>query len=344
MTEAAQPSGFLELISPAFALGWARHAPHGPAYIAAMLGDEILGIARAETPRADLAQLQETGRPAGSFIVLFNRELDTADLTRVALHRLDDHSALPPIAELRFDSSPIRRIFVLGSPRSGTSELGATLQRVYDLPWMGEFHGAPLFAAPAAAIQQEMSKDDDLSHFIGAYRLDESILRLARLTYFGVHGSASFIDKTPGVPMIAAAPFLARCFPDAKFIYLRRNGVSNVLSRMAKFGGDFSEHCADWAAALTEWERVRALLPHYLELRQEDMQNNPTETASRIAEYIGTPDTAPALAASLSSGRLERTGAGIGRTRLADTGWGPLQIQRFIDVCGPAMERFGYEM
>lgn len=329
------------MISPAFALGWAGHDKHGMAHTAAMLEDEILGIARAEEIRSDLLQ---SGIQAGGFLVLFNRDLNADEMARVSLRRLEDGYVLPALANLRTDRTSIQRIFVLGSPRSGTSELGATLQRVYHLPWEGEFHAAPLFAAPSAALQNAESAKTALARLLSAHRLDDAVVRLARLTYFGVHQSASFLDKTPGVPMIRSAPFLARCFPDAKFIYLRRNGISNVLSRMTKFGGDFAEHCADWAAALSEWERVREALPDYLELRQEDMLNAPDATAQYIAAYLQTPEATQALADSLGSGRMEQTGAGIGRTRLADTGWSLQQMERFVAISGPMMERFGYEM
>lgn len=76
--------------------------------------------------------------------------------------------------------------------------MGATLSKTFNLSWLGEFHANVL--------------------------IDQ-----ARLAYYIMHGSASFVDKTPGVPMIRSAPFLADCFQDAKFICLRRNGISNVL-------------------------------------------------------------------------------------------------------------------
>ncbi len=166
----------------------------------------------------------------------------------------------------------------------------------------------------------------------------------AKLAYYAMHGSASFLDKTPGIPMIRSAPFLAACFPQAKFIYLQRNGISNVLSRMAKFGGQFHAHCNDWAAALNEWAAVRDLLPHHLELKQEDMQDNPGKVALKISNYLNAPHQAPAIEASLRTGSLERTGAGIGCTQLAETGWSQEQTATFLRLCRPTMQRFGCAM
>jgi hypothetical protein len=140
--------------------------------------------------------------------------------------------------------------------------------------------------------------------------------------------------------MIGAAPFLLECFPRAKFIFLRRNGVSNVLSRMAKFGGDFQEHCADWAAAMFRWLEVSVALPHFLEVNQEDMLDSPEEVAAEVAGYLGVP--AGGIAESLRTGALEHTGAGLHRTRLEETGWSADQKALFARDCGAAMALFGY--
>ena len=64
---------------------------------------------------------------------------------------------------------------------------------------------------------------------------------------------------------------------------------------------------------------MRQTLPHYLELTQEDMLAKPSRVAQRLAEYLEMPVVADGLAKSLGSGSRERTGAGIGRSTLAQT-------------------------
>jgi hypothetical protein len=142
--------------------------------------------------------------------------------------------------------------------------------------------------------------------------------------------------------MIAAAPFLNECFPGSHFIFLRRNPVANVLSRMEKFGGSFQAHCNDWAAAMSAWLDVRALLPHYLDVQQEEMLDSPERVATALAEYIGVPDSAQVIGQSLRAGSRERTGAGVGKTSVQQTGWTAEQIKTFERICGPAMRAYGY--
>ena len=334
--------GFLEAVSPAFANGWAVHVGGAPAYAYAALDGEILGTARADGNRPDLMEVaaRETFA-AGAFMILFDRLVAPAEQARVEVHTINQPGPLPRLGELPGDTWPLQQIFILGSPRSGTSELGATLVREFSLHWTGEFHAAPRFAEQAALLAPGPG-DEAVAHFASHRQPIDTLREGARLTYFAVHGSASFLDKSPGVGMIRAAPFLAGCFEAAKFIHPRRNGVSNVLSRIAKFGGSFDKHCADWAAAMQEWARVREQLPHYLDIAQEDMQDQPDATAAAIATYLDAPSHAARIADQLRAGRREQTGAGVGRTRLADTGWTPEERAIFLRICGPTMRRYGY--
>jgi hypothetical protein len=333
--------GYIELLSPEFVRGWAQFHEGVPAHVCALIDGRVVGTAIADETRGDLG---DVGLQAGGFLIVFERRFSFEERVRVQVRVVGSGAELPRSAGMSWGREPVRQVFVLGSPRSGTSEMGATLTRVLDLPWQGEFHAAPLFAQAAAALRGDPEAPDELHRFLAHRHLPEHLSRLARFTYYGVHGLASFVDKTPGVEMIGAAPFLAQCFPDAKFIYLRRNGISNVLSRLAKFGGDFNEHCADWAAALTKWEEVRGVLPGFLELRQEDMLAAPDKVAAQLAAYLEVPELEPAFAASLAEGRLERTGAGVGKFLLSQTGWDGAQIDIFRHLCGPVMKRFGYPM
>ena len=231
----------------------------------------------------------------------------------------------------------------MGSPRSGTSQLGATLTKVLGLPWLGEGHGAPLFASAADALSGDINGENGLVRFMARQKFRQIAIDAAKSAYFYMHTSASFVDKTPGVKMIMAAPFLNECFPESRFIFQRRNPVSNVLSRMVKFGGHFESHCRDWASAMNEWLKVRDQLPHYVEIQQEEMLEAPERVAKTLADYIGVPDCADRICQSLRTDSLERTGAGMGQTDRLRVGWTSDQIAAFDKICGPAMKAFGYK-
>jgi hypothetical protein len=277
-------------------------------------------------------------------MIIFNRVLCPVELSGVEIRIANSNEILARGGKIKLDRYPTLRIFVLGSPRSGTSELGDTLATQLQLPWLGEGHAAPLFAKAAEALAGNESSGHGLVRFIAQNNLRQLVIQAARTAYFVMHGSASFIDKTPGHPMIAAAPLLKECFPGAKFIFLRRNGISNVLSRMKKFGGNFDAHCSDWAAAMMEWKRVEPVLGDSLEVEQEHMLEDPNRVAREVAGYLGLPQKAEAIGNSLRSGARERTGAGLGRKSFPQTGWSIRDIDRFRELCGPAMEVFGYKI
>jgi len=323
--------GCVEFRSSAFLRGWAARREGVPVCVCALLRGEVIGFARAEERREDL------GEVGGAFLLVFDRVVAEADVREVAVRVVESGAGIGDAAAVKLDRAPVCQVFVFGSPRSGTSELGNTLAKTLALPWLGEGHAAPLFARAADALGGDCGSGDAMVRYMAAQNFRKYAVDRARLAYFAMHGSASFIDKTPGWPMIAAAPFLHEAFAAAKFIYLQRNGVANVLSRMAKFGGNFGEHCADWAKAVACWGQVRARLPHYLEILQEDMLAAPEATAARVAAYLGAPEMERAIGASLAAGRTELTGAGLGRTRLTETGWSEAQKADFERICGAAM-------
>jgi hypothetical protein len=338
-------AGVVEIASQDFVSGWAADdSQRQPAHVCATLDGRVLGFARADIKRRDLEALASGGELfAHAFLILFDHSLPEAALARIEVRSLHGDAPAYRNERLRIDRSPQMRIFVLGSPRSGTSELAATLADVFALPWLGEGHSPPQYAAAAEALTGDSESANALPRFMAQQNLRKIAVDAVRRSYYFMHGSASFLDKTPGVPMIKSAAFLTEAFPDARFIYVQRNGISNVLSRMIKFGGSFDRNCADWAASVTAWSVTRKLLPHSLEIRQEDMLARPGDVATQIAAYLNLPESAEPLATRLASGTRERTGAGIGRVTLDATGWNGNEIAIFRRICSNAMLLAGYE-
>lgn len=327
-------------------MGWARATPSGNfARVFAALGPEAIGTATASLSRPDLDRARSEGRfDAHAFVIVFDRPVQPEQIDSIEIRTLPAETPLPRGPRLAHDRYPPLKIFVLGSPRSGTSEMGSTLTSVLTLPWIGEGHAAPLFAAAADALQGNPAGPSGLLRLMAEENFRGMAKTAARQAYFFVHRSASFVDKTPGVAMINAAPFIHECFPDGCFIFLWRNPVANVLSRIAKFGDSrFEAHCRDWAAAMNAWLAIRRRLPHYLEVRQEDMLLNPESVARSVAQYIGCDDAAASIRDSLASGSREHTGAGLGKSALEETGWSAANKQLFQRICLPALDAFSRE-
>ncbi len=336
--------GRVETLSSEFVTGWASVQTTGQfAYVFARLEDEVIGFGIANMVRPDLEKARQEGRlDAYAFILTFQRPVAADAVRAIGVFVLGQTSMLPCAKQLKLDRSPSLRLFLMGSPRSGTSQLGSTLTRILGLPWLGEDHGAPLFARAADALSGDKAAENGLVRHMARENFRQIAIRAARSAYFYMHGSASFVDKTPGLPMIAAAPFLVECFPGSHFIFLRRHPVANIRSRLVKFGGPFEEHCRDWAGAMNEWLRVRTMLPHHIEIQQEDMLEAPERVADAISSYIGVPGAAQRICESLRSDRLEQTGAGAGQTDKLQAGWTAEQVLAFDRICGPAMRAFGY--
>ena len=335
--------GLVEIISTDFVSGWHDLIDERPALLYASLDGRVIGFGEASIQRRDLVREAEQGlRDARAFLISFKEPLPSERLHEITVRDVQSGSVLSRGLNVKSDRNPKQQIFVLGSPRSGTSELGSTLASQLQLPWLGEGHAAPLFAQAAEAMAGDRKSANGFVRDIAEQDYARVIVETAQKAYYNIHASASFVDKTPGIPMIAAAPFLLQCFPKAKWIYLSRNGIANVLSRLEKFGGSFDSHCLDWAGAMNLWDEIRKKLPHSLELRQEDMLERPDQVGAALASYLEEPSLVTNLALSLRKGSTERTGAGIGRQSLAETGWSPDQMNRFRRLCGPTMDKFGY--
>jgi hypothetical protein len=341
---AERRQGQVEVLSTDFAIGWAAVGRDDAySHVIASLEGKVLGSSRADMFREDLEAARLVHSINGrAFVVAFYDPVPPADLERVSIRVLETGLALRTAAKVKIESRTNTRIFLLGSPRSGTSQLGATLAACLSLAWTGEAHAAPRFAAAAEQLGGDPTSPNEFVRSLAAWNFRRLAIDAARRGYFFIHSSSSFLDKTPGVAMVRAAPFIAECFPDAKFVFIRRHPISNIVSRMARFGGDFEEHCNDWATTMHEWMRVRPLLPNYLDLEQEEMASAPDHVATRLAQFLGRPDLLGQLSASLSSGFLEKTGAGTNCVTLSQTNWTSEQKARFTSICDVTMRAFGY--
>ena len=72
----------------------------------------------------------------------FNREVPREELGAIRITRAQSCSPLPFGAAVRLDQTEGLQLFILGSPRSGTSELADALASRLDLQWRGEGSGS----------------------------------------------------------------------------------------------------------------------------------------------------------------------------------------------------------
>lgn len=116
-----------------------------------------------------------------------------------------------------------RPIFIIGAPRSGTSLLYAILRQSSKLKhWPGESH--EVWEADYHPALRGWS-----SNVLGAEDLtDEAAARIRRSFFLVAGRSHRLLDKTPRNAL--RVPFVDALFPDARYIYLQRDGRENVNS------------------------------------------------------------------------------------------------------------------
>lgn len=116
-----------------------------------------------------------------------------------------------------------RPIFIIGAPRSGTSILYGVLRASSRLAhWPGEAHEV-WEASHHPALRGWTS------NVLAASDADDETARRIRRSFFLVTGNRKrLIDKTPRNAL--RVPFVDAVFPDARYVFLRRDGRDNINS------------------------------------------------------------------------------------------------------------------
>lgn len=247
-------------------------------------------------------------------------------------------------------------LFILGAPRSGTSQMLRLARDV--LGYRGGDEGS---------VWQSVKALDDHFRRVAHGLADAdpeglrgfSLMRLSRekivheyvRSLIGFHereyGAGPLVDKTPGGEMIAAAPILKAHLPSARFIFMKRRGIENVLSQGRRFPSrTFEAACQQWARPMQRWLEVRdTLKPDCIEVDQWELDATPAAVARRVTAFLGRGDPGE-VERYLATHFPEKTQ--VGRyseyVSLQNTRWDEQQQQHFCDTCAELMSAFGYVM
>ncbi len=248
---------------------------------------------------------------------------------------------------------PKSPVFIVGSPRSGTSILvralisvgykgyneGNFLPLMYIIDRAVDIHFSMPFARPnpnvlVAQVDPRVLK----SRIAGIFKELTDNLNVGPLWF----------DKSGNADMIRAVPALRRLWPDSVYIFAKRRAIENVVSRVKKFPNhNFEYHCADWAKTMAAWRKVREALPTdiYLEVDQQDMIRNTEAIAARISEFLEMGhEQLETLVETFKSKRPQETthGSALKTYSLENLGWSETELAIFKRHCGPEMEAYGY--
>jgi hypothetical protein len=201
-----------------------------------------------------------------------------------------------------------RFVFVLGSPRSGTTFLAGAIGSVPGFVDLGEV--APL----KAAIPELVGAPED-----AAARRLRRILVIARR--IGLVGTVRPVEQTPEMAFLIGTA--RNAYPEARFVHIVRDGRDVVCSLLEKrwlepsangrddAGLPYGEHARFWVeperrgefAAVSDARRAAWAWRSYvtaarrsdadvLEVRYEDLAGSRATVAAALAERLGAPAVA----------------------------------------------------
>jgi len=359
--------GFLEHADSKFVSGWAydSSSPSTRLEVIVRVGDEFYASGFADLARHDLV-LAGMGDGKHGFVIdvseaHFSPEqaaaLEVHVISGVEVAKIQRVQATP---ELIFDlrSEPYlptsdasqSPLFVLGPARSGTSAITLALLESGSYIGTGEGHLMPLAHELLSVIDEHYRRaGSDRNTALGRVSSD-AFQKLVRRAFVKLASelfpSPRWLDKTPTVEMVRASVLMRELWPNARFIFMKRRVIENLLSRRRKFpDGTTENHYSDWAAVMTAWLAVREKLGGAaLEIDHRQLVVDPQEVASLIAAFLELEKPAAARFTDyLSGSRPEQTDGNFGATySIEHLGLDEHGARRMMEVCDPVMSAFGY--
>jgi hypothetical protein len=195
--------------------------------------------------------------------------------------------------------------FIVGVPRSGTTLLRLMLDAHPQIAIPSETH---FITDVARAFRDERMNPESLTELLvahnrwGDFHLDADELR-ARFEqikplnaadavrafyrlYSEKQGKPRWGDKTPGY--VKKLRVIGRLFPEARLIHIIRDGRDVALSVIAMNWGpsDVTRAAQLWDRRIRDAREVGATLPHYVEIRYEDLVEDTEPVLRQACKYI----------------------------------------------------------
>jgi hypothetical protein len=269
-----------------------------------------------------------------------------------------------------------RPVFVIGGSRSGTSVL---VQALGKHKLIYSFKGEDPFITDIGGMVHnlEYAPERELAYYKNSLRVSHGYIyeNLRRLSYesaFGYNYGLMQIlkdmlrrDYNPltkrlwcakTFPNENVAKGLIKLFPKVKFIFIHRNGIDVVHSRMQFHGFrdlDFRRQCEEWTRSSKQFSYLLKH-DHAITVKHSDLIEDPRIVFGKICEHLGIGyDPRPAAftsthqvhpLSSVATATDVNVKKIINLRRPAEESWTLEQRQIFKEICSDAMETFGYVM
>jgi hypothetical protein len=368
--------GFVERLERNHVSGWAFDAdrPDEVALIEVSANGVLLGSTMADLLRPDLQKLAY-GKGNHAFILKLDPHLPEERLQSVEVHAslasgnrtlLGRLVPIPDrmkeqqkeiVSSSQFRDESQFPVFILGAPRSGTSAMLLALLSLPQYVGMGEGHLLHLVNHLLDSLQAFYTRKESVQAIADGgtliakvpieffdRRIRSIFVDLIRARFNGRY----WVDKTPSLRMLDAAPLLQEIWPNARFIFMKRRAIESVVSRLNKFPkASFAEHCQGWTAFMELWIQTRDKLSGAaMEVEQLTVAQHPELSASAVGSFLKLSESEiQLLAHKLKSDRPQRTS--IDSAAIFDfqgSNWSADQKGVFLKLCGPMMEAFGYSL
>ncbi|HSM62426.1 MAG TPA: sulfotransferase [Gillisia sp.] len=195
-------------------------------------------------------------------------------------------------------NSELSNVFIIGSPRSGTSALGWALAQHPDLwtsaetdillyllqkPWFHEQY--------KKALAEPNKKNWFIKHTVSYPEFASFIGSGLNQLFQSRSDGKIFVDSTPSYTTIAAE--LMIFFPNAKFLHIVRDGRAVVNSMLAsgfsyKTYNNFRLACKSWVYYVNKGLEIEKAFPdRVLEVRNENLISYPEKELDFVFDFLG---------------------------------------------------------